>query len=288
MKNNLNKMNSQLGYYLAGLIEGDGNIWVSKEFKSSNGRIYSPQIGFTFSKNEIPLYEYMRINIFNTENRNIYLEKNNNSCKYCIADKKTLIEVINLINGKFRTPKIIYLHRAIDRINLKYGTNIEKLHLDKSNIDSNAWLAGFSDADGNFIISLEGVYGLNNSQVRGRVKCNFSLAQRMIDIPTGSNCIPFMTEIADLFQCKINFKGNNAIYFQVQSNNKHYITKNYFDKYPLMSSKYLNYLDFIKGLDYLGKRLTNKEIIEVQILKNSMNNKRTKFNWDHLRNFYKK
>jgi hypothetical protein len=53
-----------------------------------------------------------------------------------------------------------------------------------------------------------------------------------------------------------------------------------------MSSKHLNYLSFLEGLNYLGKNLTNKEIIEIQAIKNSMNNKRTYFNLDHLNNFY--
>jgi hypothetical protein len=33
--------------------------------------------------------------------------------------------------------------------------------------------------------------------------------------------------------------------------------------------------------------LTNKEILEIRDIKNSMNNKRTYYNWDHLNNFYK-
>jgi hypothetical protein len=36
----------------------------------------------------------------------------------------------------------------------------------------------------------------------------------------------------------------------------------------------------------LGKRLTREEIIEIRKIKNSMNNKREEFNWDHLENFY--
>ena len=40
--------NPQLGFYLAGLIEGDGNIWTSKTLKSPKGRINNPQITFTF------------------------------------------------------------------------------------------------------------------------------------------------------------------------------------------------------------------------------------------------
>ena len=62
--------------------------------------------------------------------------------------------------------------------------------------------------------------------------------------------------------------------------------KSYFDKFPLMSSKYLEYLCFLKGLNYLSKRLTEEEIKELQDIKNIMNSRRTFFNLDHLRKFY--
>jgi len=65
-----------------------------------------------------------------------------------------LIDIINLINGKFRTPKVKYLHRAIVHLNAAHNTNIEKLPLDISNMESSAWLAGFTHADGHFQISL--------------------------------------------------------------------------------------------------------------------------------------
>jgi len=69
--------------------------------------------------------------------------------------------LINLIYGKLRTPKIKYLHRVIDHLNLLYNANIEKLSLDNNSLESNAWLAGITDADGHFQIRLEGNYGLN-------------------------------------------------------------------------------------------------------------------------------
>jgi hypothetical protein len=46
--------------------------------------------------------------------------------------------MINLINGIFRTPKVKYLYRAIDHINMIHNTDIEKLPLDISKIESNA------------------------------------------------------------------------------------------------------------------------------------------------------
>jgi len=204
----------------------------------------------------------------------LYKQKGKECGIFRVIETAKLIEIVNLINGKFRTPKIKYLHRAIEQINLKHGANIEKLPLDNSKISSNAWLAGFTDADGNFHISLEGVYGLNGSKARGRAICAFSIVQRVIDKPTGLSCVPFMTEIADLLQCKINYKFGNRMVFIAGANNKHYLTKSYFSKYPLMTSKHLDYLCFLQGLEFLGKRLTDKEIIEIQSIKNSMNNKR--------------
>lgn len=197
--------------------------------------------------------------------------------------------MINLINGKFRTPKIKYLYKAIDHLNLLYNTNIQKLPLDASNLESNAWLAGFTDADGNFSVSLEGSYALvlseNKSQKRGRVKCVFSIKQRIIDKPTGDSFLPIMTKIANFFECKIHYKAANEITFLLQADSKHNLTTTYFDKYPLMTSKRLDYLSFVKGLNYLGKRLTKQEINEIREIQNSMNNNRTYFNWYHLNSF---
>jgi len=48
-----------------------------------------------------------------------------------------------------------------------------------------------------------------------------------------------------------------------------------------MSSKYLNYICYVKALNYLDKRLMKKEILQIQEIKNLMNNKRTNYNWDH-------
>jgi hypothetical protein len=129
-----NIKDSQLGYYLAGLIEGDGCILTLKSLKSPNARIYNPQITITFHVSELPLFKYMK-EVLGAGS--IYPEYRSNAYTYRISDKNTLIEVINMVNGKFRTPKIIRLHRAIDQVNLKHGTKIEKLPLDSSNLGSN-------------------------------------------------------------------------------------------------------------------------------------------------------
>jgi hypothetical protein len=59
-----------------------------------------------------------------------------------------------LVNGKFRMPKIEALHRLIIWLN-NYG-KFESLvlkPLDDSNITSNGWLAGYADCDSNLLIT---------------------------------------------------------------------------------------------------------------------------------------
>lgn len=279
--------NNQLGYYLAGLIEGDGSIILRKGEKEST----SPKIVFTFSKNEIPMYEKLK-EIINSGV--IYIEKSG-VCRYSITNSEAVINIINIINGKFRTPKISALHNAIDNLNKWRNCNLLKLPLDTSNLDSNAWLAGFIDTDGHFSIKLTGSYGSDDLETRGRVQCVFTLSQSELHRTTGESNVPIMTELANFFQVNLNYKTHNnksfknpakSLVFFAQSDRKHYIITSYLSKFPLMSSKHLNYLSFFKGLGYLGKRLTREEILEIRNIKNSMNNQRNEFNWDHLKIFY--
>jgi hypothetical protein len=87
-----------------------------------------------------------------------------------------------------------------------------------------------------------------------------------------------MSKIAEFFQCNVKYESENEMTFLAQSDSKHHLTKYYFDKYPLMTSKHLDYLCFLQGLNYLGKRLTDQEIIQIQTIKSSMNNNRTFYN----------
>lgn len=123
----------------------------------------------------------------------------------------------------------------------------------------------------------------------------FSINQSELNRVTGESNVPFMTLLANFFQVNLNHKVANSplfkkpantIVFFAQSDRKHYIITTYLTKFPLMSSKYLNYLSFFKGLNYLGKRLTEQEIVEIRAIKSSMNNSRTYYNGDNLNDFY--
>lgn len=121
---------NQLGHYLAGLIEGDGSII----FRKGEREKISPKIVFTFGKNEIPMYERLQ-QILKT---GVIYEEKNGVCRYSITNADAVINVINLVNGKFRTPKVQVLHNAIDNLNKWRNANLLKLPLDTSSLDSNA------------------------------------------------------------------------------------------------------------------------------------------------------
>ncbi|UYZ01805.1 LAGLIDADG family homing endonuclease (plasmid) [Peribacillus frigoritolerans] len=100
---------NQLGPYLAGLVEGDGSIILRKGDKEK----ISPKFVFTFGKKELKMYERLQ-GILSTGSINI---EKTGICRYSITNADAVINLINMVNGKFRTPKIIALHKAIDNLN---------------------------------------------------------------------------------------------------------------------------------------------------------------------------
>ena len=70
-----------------------------------------------------------------------------NAIRFVIRNKEGIIDILNLINGYFRTPKISKLHAMIDWVNTKPGyllKPIAKLPLNTSQLNTNSWLAGFA------------------------------------------------------------------------------------------------------------------------------------------------
>jgi hypothetical protein len=64
--------------------------------------------------------------------------------------------------------------------------------------------------------------------------------------------------------------------------------RNYFDRFPLYSSKYLAYKDWclVQDLQVLNNRKpwSKEDIDKVTFIKNNFNNKRKTFNFSHLDN----
>jgi len=158
------KSNSQLGSYLAGLIEGDGTFSVHD--KKSTAKKYSPKIIIVFKKADLPLAEFLQ-SITNCGC--VLIKADRGYVLWQIQDLIGVYTIGTLINGYMRTAKIEALKRTIDWINEYIANNqnsklpstkdilskinrLEVKAMDNSPIDSNPWLSGFSDADANFIL----------------------------------------------------------------------------------------------------------------------------------------
>jgi LAGLIDADG endonuclease len=103
--------------------------------------------------------------------------------RFIVKDIKGVIKLINIMNGYFRTPKIETFHKLIQNINITRSENIPLLPLNTSSIDSDAWLAGFTEADGYFRIKI--AYNKLKPESNPKIYCRFTIEQRQMDKPTG-------------------------------------------------------------------------------------------------------
>jgi hypothetical protein len=107
----LNNSEEQFGYYIAGLIEGDGSIYVPQSERSIKGKINYPSIQISFNLKDLPLALLIQKNL---GHGSLCRVKGSNAYILSINNQKGIIFLVNLINGKFRTPKINALLNLID------------------------------------------------------------------------------------------------------------------------------------------------------------------------------
>ena len=146
-----------------------------------------------------------------------------------------------------RTPKIEALHRAIIWFNESYNCKIECLDLDLSPIDSNAWLAGFSDGDGNFSINLidrkkKGIITSKRVQTFFRIELRQNYHREVSIEQGGTSYFKILSDISRYLGVNLYsrsreqkdkvFYSYTVIYHNLKSNAK---VIEYFDRYPLYS-----------------------------------------------------
>ena len=288
-------LRSKLGAYLAGLVEADGSIAVHDV--NSNAKKYRPKILLVFSISDKPLADKLA-SITNAGT--VYAKLNAGHVIWHIQKTEDVIKIINIINGFMRTPKIEALHRAINWFNTYDNLQLECLNLDNSPIDSNAWLAGFTDGDGNFSINLidrkkKGVITSKRVQTFFRIELRQNYHR---DVPTylgGTSYFEILTKIARYLNVNLysrtREKGDKIFYaFIVISHNNisHLKVMEYFDKFPLYSSKHLAYKDWSylvkKNIARNSKPLSKEDIVEIEKIKSQFNSKRELFDFSHLNN----
>ena len=291
LKNTLgNDTNSELGHYLAGLIEGDGAIIVPTKNKSEKGKSIHPIIRIVFALPDLPLAEKLQQVLACG-----FIQKpKENYVLYEVQNIQGLVNIANLINGKMRTPKIEALHRLINWLNKYKLTNeiILPLELDKSDIGSNSWFAGFSDADAYFQVSL---VEKKEFKTIKRIKCFYRLELQQNYHENLEAYNPIIKIIAEYLQVNllsrkriINNKEYSSYMVITSGDSTNLLVDNYFKKFPMFSSKQLNYLEWSKVL-YLKlnkKHLLKKGALICLEAKNNMNKNRNRWTWNHLNKFY--
>lgn len=194
------------------------------------------------------------------------------------------------MNSYLRTPKLKKFNDLIDILNKKKGLSINKYPVQTQDFSKDAWLAGFTDADGSFGI----IYNKKETDELGkiikkkRVACRFRIEQRMFDPNTNESYESLFNNIAQFLGVNLTVVNRNTgkQYFNITAKSRESISvvKNYLNTYPLFSSKYHDFLDWEKVVDLILRQThyedENSDLIEK--LKNGMNKNRTEINWAHL------
>lgn len=283
--------------YLAGLFEGDGHIVLSKSIiVNSKVKNTSPSIAITFYNKDLPLIN----NLIKIYGGRLRFKDKENAIVWIIGSQKELVNMINLLNGYLRTPKIIKFNELIVWLNNKYNYNIPIHSPDTSDLFKNGWLAGFIDADGGFKVRFtEKLICEKTSKVlsKGRIEVRFVLEQRKSinenKIDVNKNIYSYeaiMLLIYSFFGLSTHLRESthnvDKTYFiiEVTSLTKLNILIQYLKTYPLLTAKRNDYDDWVKVYNLMldNKHLTDSGKLLIKQIKSNMNRKRGVFNWDHL------
>ena len=260
--------------YLTGIIEGDGTIIVPKTERSPKGKLNYPSIQIVFHLKDLPLALLIQKNL---GTGSLIRNKGSNSYNLYINDKKGILKLVNLLNGKMRTPKINSLYNLIDWFNNKNNTTaLNKLPLNNNPLDSDAWLSGMIEADGHFSVrsTITSKYP--------KIECKFELSQRQKDHLGNSNEL-FIANIAKFLNVSFKKTRENTPFPQyrlrtssLESNLK---LVNYLNEFPLFGSKHLDYNNWKEILDLFNPKFkyTQENIEKVLKFKAGMNDNRTIF-----------
>lgn len=267
-----------LNKWLAGIIEGDGTIYTPKDQRNSDNKSVYPYVKIAFHKKDHKL----ALKLVEMLGYGIISFPGGNSMLWTVNEQHAIIDLVHRLNGNMRTPKVERLYLLIDW----FSCGIFKQELDSSPMGSNPWLAGMSDADSNFSIILSSKKN-NNFKVQTHWRLEF--AQKTYH---GRDQLYWAQQLSSfigttLYSRSRCIDGKTYSSFIAMSHNimSNAIIIDYFNKYPLVSAKYLDFKDWVRVVE-AAKTLHTKELYDfVYNIKQNFNNKRQTYNWDHLDNF---
>ena len=282
-KKNKNLSHLNFSSYLTGLIEGDGTIIVPRTERSSKGKISYPSIQIYFHLKDFPLALVIQKEL---KNGSLSRKKGVNAYMLTINNNEGLLLLTSLLNGNMRTNKIYCLYNLIDWLNLRFEEmNIPKKPLNNSPLEYNAWLSGFIEAKGHFSLRT------TTTSKYPKVECKFELSKSQKD-HNGRDNLEFLESIALFLMTSVKAirkdKPKPEYRLRTRSLNGNLILESYLNNFPLFGSKYLDYKDWLMSLGYFksGQFKDKSHIEEIISIKLGINENRTIFTWNHLKNFY--
>lgn len=239
--------------WLIGFVEGDGSFIINKdgylEFRITQSS-KDAQILFVIKKKlgfgVVRVQDSMR----------------NTHC-YRVRDKNNILKLISVFNGNiFLDSRKEQFTWWLNIFNVKYKENI--LYLDKKFKPSlnDAWLSGFTDAEGCFTCS---VYD-NKSNTAKLVRLRYILSQK----GNSEN----MQYLANILGGKTHFIKSYSGYNVTVNTTKLSPIILYFSVYPLKTKKYLTYFNWIKIYKLVISKKHNdpENLILITRYKDNINN----------------
>ena len=273
-------LDSTFPSYLAGLIEGDGSIFFAKK----EGSTRYPRIKICFAAKDQPLAEKLK----HALGGQLQWNKTRTCVVLSMTSKKDLINVVNLVNGYFRTPKHVKLLELIDFLNSHWNMNITKLPKDESSLDSNSWLRGFVDQDGNFSLQIN---VRKQRSIRVIPQFRLEVATKRKHYQPEQTMFDLCSKVQLLFECsmysrirKLNGKSHPMYIVMAHNYNSCQLVVNYFSVFPLRSSKALDFKDWAQVVT-LPKPLSEQNKQQIIKIRSNYNKTRTIFHWTHLKNW---
>lgn len=282
--------------YLAGLIEGDGFLMCPSE----DNKVWKPRIGIAGHKKNNKFFEWLSRELGYGE---IKKGSSTNSLIFFITNEKDIKDFCDRIKYFFRTGKV----ERINSLLSYYG--LESVEINTSDILKDGWLAGISDADSKFNVTIGD--GKKAGKVQ-KINCQWrlewstvtsnnksDLALRVCSVLSkGLNTeVSIRTRKATLDQSKKSEYHTHSVVVICHSEKQQTNLIEYLTKYPLLTAKRNDFENW-KSIKLINDQKLNTNSTEEKIklveaalkLKNIMNNKNTLqhslrgVNWEHLKN----
>ena len=244
-------LDDKFKWWFIGFTEGDGSFIINKngylEFKVTQSSV-DAQVLF-YIKKELG---------FGTV---LVQDSDSKTHQYRVKDKDNLLKIINIFNGNVITnAKKIQFKLWLESFNNKYNYNIQYIEPNhKVNLD-NAWLSGFTDAEGCFTSSV-----LTSKTGKNIVTVRYIISQK--------DDKEFSQELAILINGYITHIKSYNGYNTVVNFSKLNKILNYLNNYPLKTKKHMSYLRWLKVYDLVKNKnhLTTEGLNTIKVLVKTIN-----------------